>query len=103
MSRISKLGRKTRSGAKIIRRDGFLTFTITALQKLEKRRQKASTKHKFKIQFLAGYDDIQKADWSGHPYKPKARKAKLPLGVNWVMSPPRSGGGHQNIFRFIKY
>jgi glycosyltransferase involved in cell wall biosynthesis len=103
MSRISKVGRKTRSGAKLIRREGVLSFAITGLQKLEKRRQKVSHRNKFKIKFLAGYDDIQKADWASNPYRPKARKAKPPLSINWVMSPPRSGGGHQNIFRFIKY
>lgn len=52
---------------------------------------------------MADYDSILKADWAIHPYKPTAQKVKLPLRINWVMSPPRSGGGHQNIFRFIKY
>lgn len=103
MNRVAKLGRKARSGAKLIKRKGALSFTITALQKLENRRQKSSRRHKFQIQFLADYDDILKANWNDKPYKPSSAKAKLPLTINWVMSPPRSGGGHQNIFRFVKH
>lgn len=97
------IGRKARSGVRIIKREGFLAFSIKALQKLEKQKQKVSRRKKFKINFLADYNDILKADWATHPYKPSAKKIKPPFTINWVMSPPRSGGGHQNIFRFIKY
>lgn len=105
MSKITKVRRKARSGAELVKQEGLLSLTIVALQKLEKRRQRASTRKKLRIHFLAGYEDILKANWSEDPYKPEpaAKKAKLLLSVNWVMSPPRSGGGHQNIFRFIKY
>ena len=103
MSRLAKLGRKSRSGVRLIKKEGTLAFTIKGLQKLEKRRQKKSSNRKFKIQFLADYYDILKANWAINSYKPATKKAKLPLTVNWVMSPPRSGGGRQNIFRFIKY
>jgi hypothetical protein len=103
MSKVSRVGRKARSGVKLMKRDGLLRFTITGLQKLEKRRQKTSSRRKFRIRFLADYTDILNANWNEQPYKPAAKKVKLPLTVNWVMSPPRSGGGHQNIFRFIKY
>lgn len=103
MSRISKIGRKGRSGARIIRRDGVLAFTIKGLQKVESRRRKSSGPRKFKVRFLAEYNDILRADWSNHPYKPALRKVSPPFTVNWVMSPPRSGGGHQNIFRFINF
>lgn len=103
MSKLSTVGRKARSGAIIIRREGFLAFTIKALQKLEKQKQKVSKRKKLKINFLADYEDILRANWTQKPYKPSSKKAKLPLTINWVMSPPRSGGGHQNIFRFIKY
>jgi O-antigen biosynthesis protein len=103
MSRVSKLSRKARSGVRLVKKEGSLAFAIKGLQKLEKRRQKKSSRHKAKIQFLADYKDILKANWAERPYKPIAKKAKQPFTVNWVMSPPRSGGGHQNIFRFIKY
>lgn len=103
MSRLDKLSKKARSGTELLKREGLLALTILSLQKLEKRRQKTSAHKKFKIRFLADYDDIMKAKWAVKPQEPKAKKVKLPLTVNWVMSPPRSGGGHQNIFRFIKY
>jgi hypothetical protein len=42
------------------------------------------------------------ANWSEEPYAGKTKKtAKSPLTINWIMSPPGGGGGHQNIFRFI--
>jgi hypothetical protein len=101
MSRLDKLGKKAKSGRGLLKREGLLALTILSLQKLEKRRQKASARKKFKIRFLADYDDIMKADLAKKDEKTAIKKAKLPLTVNWVMSPPRSGGGHQNIFRFI--
>ena len=103
MSKITKVRRKARSGARLVKREGLLALTIVALQKLEKRRQRTSKSHKFKIHFLADYSDILKANWNEKPYNPRTKKVSSPLTVNWVMSPPRSGGGHQNIFRFIKY
>jgi glycosyltransferase involved in cell wall biosynthesis len=95
--------KKIRSGTRLIKKDGIVRFSIVALEKVERRKQRA-TKHKLKIHFLAKYDDIQQADWS----KKKDRKApdsRPPYKINWVISPPDKGlgGGHQNIFRFVDY
>lgn len=105
MRKISVLMKKIRSGVRLLKKEGFLALTIVALQKLQTRKQKKSTKNKLKFQFLAKYNDIQKADWTAHPYKPSKKKATPPYKVNWVISPPDKGlgGGHQNIFRFIDY
>lgn len=103
MSRAVKLARKSKSGARLIKNEGLLALTIVALKKLEKKRQRSSGRKKSKIKMLVKYSDVVQADWSSKPYSPKDIKTKLPLTINWVMSPPRSGGGHQNIFRFIRY
>ncbi len=55
---------------------------------------------------LVAYDDARSVDWSVvHPAV--AHPVALPEGpltVAWIMSPPGEGsGGHQNIFRFIRY
>jgi glycosyltransferase involved in cell wall biosynthesis len=103
MSKILTVGRKARSGVRIIRREGFLAFGIKAMQKLQSRTRKLSPRRKIKINFMAGYGDILKANWAVKPYRPDTKKTQPPFTINWLMSPPRSGGGHQNIFRFIKY
>lgn len=105
MKKISLVIKKARSGVRLLRRDGFLVLTITALQKLQRQQQKTSVNRKIDIQFLAKYNDIQKADWVGRSYKPRKQKTSSPYIINWVISPPYKGlgGGHQNIFRFIDY
>lgn len=44
-----------------------------------------------------------RADWSNTQKNSNPKKASYPYVVNWVMSPPSGGGGHQNIFRFIDF
>jgi glycosyltransferase involved in cell wall biosynthesis len=55
---------------------------------------------------LVSYDDALFADWSTpHPavVTPRAVAASRPV-IAWVMSPPgANSGGHQNIFRFIRF
>lgn len=55
---------------------------------------------------LVAYDDVVAADWrSPHPWQATPRALpEGPLTVAWVMSPPgANSGGHQNIFRFMKF
>jgi glycosyltransferase involved in cell wall biosynthesis len=96
---------RSKNATRIIRQQGLLAFSILALQKIQKKNQKTSHNKKIKISFLAKYQDVLQAKWSTHPYDPNPIKTKLPLTINWVMSPPGKGvgGGHQNIFRFIAY
>lgn len=95
--------RLLRNGTRIIQRDGIAVFGLRIKQKVE-RLWRRKSKRKIKTLFLAKNSDILKADWSIHPYVPKHTLATPPFTINWVMSPPGNGsGGHQNIFRFIRY
>ena len=95
-----------RKGIVTVREKGVLSTTILALQKLEHERTRKSKRnaHKKRYVSLAAREDVMAADWSGTPYTaPKPQKHSGPFVINWVMSPPSGGGGHQNIFRFIEY
>jgi glycosyltransferase involved in cell wall biosynthesis len=55
---------------------------------------------------LVRYDDARDVDWTTpHPALTDPRPlARGPLVVAWIMSPPGlNSGGHQNIFRFIRF
>lgn len=97
--------RYIRKGAVILRDEGVLPLAIKSLQKLEKDKKRKSNNTADKIKFVSLVDrnDVMKADWSNNPYMPAKKKVKAPYTINWVMSPPGGGGGHQNIFRFIEY
>jgi O-antigen biosynthesis protein len=95
--------KRIRRAFRLVREDGLLVLAIRSLQKIEKVTQKRSKRKKVKIKFLAQYHDIEQAKWTTRPYRPDRHKRSAPYSINWVMSPPRSGGGHQNIYRFIKY
>lgn len=89
----------------ILRKEGLLQLAIKSLQKLDKeinRKSKRSTR-KLKFVSLVSRSDAMSADWAGNPYTPTMQKHTAPYTINWVMSPPSGGGGHQNIFRFIEY
>lgn len=48
--------------------------------------------------------DLFTADWVNQPFSPEPVDNKDSYDVAWVMSPPgKTSGGHQNIFRFMKY
>jgi glycosyltransferase involved in cell wall biosynthesis len=96
----------TRKAIQVTRKEGVLGLTIAGLTKIKQRKQKTTKDPRQKIQFtsLVAREDVKKANWSTHPYIPPAGGSKGPYTINWVMSPPGpSGGGHQNIFRFISY
>jgi hypothetical protein len=92
---------------RLLKHEGILEVLIRILQKLQKVKHSRSWQpaHKRKITLLAKLADIEEADWS-------ERISAAPLGrgkddaktIAWIMSPPgESGGGHQNIFRFMSY
>ncbi|MDB5175752.1 MAG: glycosyl transferase [Candidatus Saccharibacteria bacterium] len=89
----------------MLKRDGVLQLSIQSLQKLEKNKKAKSPRPADKIQYvsLVAREDVLKADWSNAPYVAPQGKHTAPYTINWVMSPPSSGGGHQNIFRFIEF
>jgi O-antigen biosynthesis protein len=104
MKSTDKLKKYARKGAKIIRDEGILSLTIKSLGKLQKVKQHQTSNPNAKIKFesLVDRDNVMAADWSSFPYKKPQGKAKPPYTINWIMSPPSVGGGHQNIFRFIE-
>jgi glycosyltransferase involved in cell wall biosynthesis len=62
--------------------------------------------HRHEIKFLVKNSDVLSADWShiDHDRFNPGPVDKKSYDINWVMSPPGKGsGGHQNLFRFIRY
>jgi glycosyltransferase involved in cell wall biosynthesis len=103
MNKLKKNRIRAQRVRRVIKEEGLLVLMIHSLNKLENKRRKSSTKKKTKIAFLADYKDVIKAKWATKPYSPPNAKRTPPYTFNWVMSPPRSGGGHQNMFRFIEH
>ena len=100
------MGKKRISrGIRVLKNEGFIALNIKALQKLERRQKKQHKITKVNFSFLAKESDVIKADWTKVVAQKVTRQSKKPpYTINWVMSPPgRGSGGHQNIFRFIKY
>jgi len=102
---MEKVRRYARKGFTVLRREGVLSTAIKTLQKLEKNKRRHSSDAAVKIKFISLVDrsDAMAADWSGNPYVVQAKNHTAPYVINWIMSPPSGGGGHQNIFRFIEY
>lgn len=102
--RLRKLAGKAKIGAKVLKNEGVLSFSIKSLQKIQDRSSKQLNYiEKIEINTKAKYEDIVQADfhkkrtlWTGLD--------KKTLRIHWLMPPPGKGsGGHHNIFRFIKF
>jgi len=82
----------------ILRQKGPLPFLRKVIERLEGPEANRVS--------LVAYDDARAVDWST-PHPAVANPVTVPDGpltVAWIMSPPGEGsGGHQNIFRFIRY
>jgi glycosyltransferase involved in cell wall biosynthesis len=104
MSVIHKVKKYTRKTVTTIKNEGFLEFGIKSLQKLKKVQVQKTTNQSVKRQFVSLVDrqNVMAADWSNAKKPAQTRAVKAPYTINWVMSPPSGGGGHQNIFRFIE-
>lgn len=87
----------------MIKKDGLIIFQIRMLERLHRRLNPGTA---VKLHSFAKIEDVLLADWT-HKNKAKynsAVKKKNSYTINWVMSPPGKGsGGHQNLFRFIRY
>lgn len=103
MSKYDKPESKLHYAWRLFKNEGVLAVIIRILQKIQKMRNRTG-RHKKPLLLLGNDKDILEAEWSGHGYAQPKGKVKLPGTIAWVMSPPgESGGGHQNIFRFIKF
>lgn len=107
MVKVSHLKKYARKTATILKNEGIVSFGIKGLVKIQKEQMKRSHNPALKHKFVSLVDraNVLEANWSEQPYDVSAAKksVKPPYTINWVMSPPSGGGGHQNIFRFIGY
>jgi O-antigen biosynthesis protein len=104
MSRLNKLIRYPRKFFVILKEEGLLNASSKAHLWLRRRLGAGhSLKPKFKFLSLVDRQSVMRANWTNNPYRPSDHRAAPPLTVNWIMSPPGGGGGHQNIFRFIEH
>lgn len=104
MKNIDKLKKYTKKSTSILKNEGIISFGIKGLSKIQKKRIQTSNNPNLKKQFtsLVDRDSVIKADWSvKSPQVENLTAPSPPYVINWVMSPPSGGGGHQNIFRFI--
>lgn len=100
---VKKIFKKSHSVYRLYRKEGLLVFQIRMLERLHKRLNPGKA---VKLHSFAKIEDIMQADWSDldHSRFKPALKKKKSYAVNWVMSPPGKGsGGHQNIFRFMRF
>lgn len=59
---------------------------------------------KHEIKMLVANEDVMACEWDVNPRTFKTEPKEGPYTFNWVIHPPgKSSGGHQNIFRFIKF
>lgn len=101
--KVKKIAGKAKLGAKVLKEEGPLVFSIKSLQKLQSRSPKVKVAAGVqKIHVKVKYEDVIVADTS--KVKPWSGTDKKQLTFNWLMPPPGKGsGGHMNIFRFIKF
>lgn len=88
----------------IFRSQGVIGILIVLLDKINWKTRKKRLSSRFKtFTFLAETEDILSFDIFKDVNLAKSQK-KDSYTINWVMNPPSaSGGGHQNIYRFIKF
>lgn len=94
--------------ADVIRTEGLRSFGVKGLRKVAQKLDKPSQQPKHiptkKIKFSSIVDrrDVIAVDWSVEA-KARVYKNRNLKVINWIISPPSSGGGHQNMFRFIEH
>ncbi len=97
---ISRVVSKVRTATRLVKEHGvpgtLIVFGRTA----------ALRWYKHKIHVAVNLEDAANVDWTDIPdriRKPLTVKSG-PINIAWIMSPPGAeSGGHQNIFRFIKF
>lgn len=101
-NRIKKYSRK---GYTTLKNEGVFGLGIKVLTKLQKRQIQQSQSAVLKKKFVSLVDrgQVMRADWTTPVARQSRASSTPPYTVNWVMSPPSGGGGHQNIFRFIEF
>jgi len=81
--------------------DGIAGITRVFKEKAKKRFGKSQ---KIKVVFLVDKVDVMNCDFDIAPKTFDTTPKKGPYVFNWIVHPPgRGSGGHQNLFRFMKY
>ncbi|MFU8945615.1 glycosyltransferase family 1 protein [Mycetocola zhadangensis] len=105
-----KILRTAKRSWRLVRDEGLATFTGRVFAKLSTmliRQSVASTAGRGAVGgMLVDVEDAASVDWT--EYSPQLQSpvtvAEGPLEIAWIMSPPgRESGGHQNLFRFIRF
>ena len=95
---------KIKKAALILKNQGLDVLVYRVLEKRIAQKQKLSVNSKHaipKISLISG-EEFLSVDFIQKPYIPLLKKRETKI-ISWVMPQPASGGGHQNIFRFIEY
>lgn len=95
---------KVKKALSILKHEGVTVLLHKLLGKRIEQKQKKPTNSKgstTKIPLISN-DSFLSVDFVNNPYEvvKLSRKTKI---ISWIMPQPASGGGHQNIFRFIEY
>ena len=104
---MNKMGRYSSYAIEVLRKEGVKAVVSRSLKKIAKESTKVADKLEnekvSKRSFFSIVDrrDVMAADID-LPMPTNAKKTKLKV-INWVISPPRTGGGHMNMFRFIEH
>lgn len=109
---VLRVRKKLLTARRVLKTQGLTSTCILALEKLQsyKSRKRFDSNGRQvggkQIFSMADRNDILSADWTLQRDETNSRTQvpTKPYTINWVMSPPGKGsGGHQNIFRFIKF
>jgi hypothetical protein len=84
----------------VLHSDGLRVFTARVFAKATNKLQR------FRPVMLVKNSDAAAVDWTapGPQLTTRVTVTEGPIDIAWIMSPPgRESGGHQNLFRFIKF
>jgi hypothetical protein len=97
---MNKINKNIKGGYRSLKNAGAIRTSIKALEKIDR---KFNGVRQTSIKLMVKDDDLLTSD-PRKPIKQPPKKAKEKYKIGWVMSPPgRGSGGHQNIYRFIKF
>ncbi|MFP5346598.1 MAG: glycosyltransferase family 1 protein [Actinomycetes bacterium] len=86
------------------RDEGVRAVAAKALARAGRRVEAPTPPPKQAISMLVRREDALEADWTEPPAWQHGGRERRPYSVAWIMSPPgESSGGHQNLFRFIRF
>ena len=97
---------RLRRAVGIVRTEGLKGLLLRVLDRIRPRLVSAGAGPRTRIRMLVRYEDAVDVDWTRPaPWQETPRAVVTErLRTAWIMHPPGlSGGGHQNIFRFIRF